>query len=241
MRRNSKLFISYEGTFTSQSSVHAPPRNAVNVEAGDEQTAGPSGVNQSISAVERLQRAFAKESRQQRSGRNSNYRHFENNSSSDNASCSAESSDDSDGENEVTMRQQEVTSGLVDTRQGSLGIEASANNTQGRQLGAKRKSTSQHVNAEVHVVPFDDQNIAIEETQRSFKVESDAINPNQKSNLSETDEHISQSSHIVEIHPEEQSSTARSLNSHSSDHNEHINENSGKCINGNEATYVAPI
>ena len=74
MRRNSKLFISYEGTFTSQSSVHAPPRNAVNVEAGDEQTAGPSGVNQSISAVERLQRAFAKESRQQRSGRNSNYR-----------------------------------------------------------------------------------------------------------------------------------------------------------------------
>jgi hypothetical protein len=215
------------GTFTSQSSVHAPPRNAVNVEAGDEQTAGPSGVNQSISAVERLQRAFAKESRQQRSGRNSNYRRFENNSSSDNASCSAESSDDSDGENEVTMRQQEVTSGLVDTRHRSLGIEASANNTQGRQLGAKRKSTSQHVNAEVHVVPFDDQNIATEETQRSNKVESDAINPNQKSNLSETDEHISQSSHIVEIHPEEQSSTARSLNSHSSDHNEHINENSG--------------
>ena len=157
----------------------------MNVEAGDEQTAGPSGVNQSISAVERLQRAFAKESRQQRSGRNSNYRRFENNSSSDNPSCSAESSDDSDGENEVTMRQQEVTSGLVDTRHRSLGIEASANNTQGRQLGAKRKSTSQHVNAEVHVVPFDDQNIAIEETQRSNKVESDAINPNQKSNLSE--------------------------------------------------------
>ena len=176
------------------------------------QVAGPSGLNrQRLSAVEKLQRAFAKESRQIRRGRDANYRRFQNETSSDNEYHSAELSDDtSDDEQGSTSHQQRsVTGENVETQQVSpptTGVFARCST--GHRLGAKGKSSARHVNAEVHVAPLDDETVVRQEANShslSRDNKSSDDNTSQRSqncDLSEKRSNNSRESHVVEIHPE---------------------------------------
>ena len=201
------LDFSIIGTFTSQSSVHAPPRSA-NLGSDDQQRAGPSGTNRSnLSAVEKLQRAFARESRQQNLERDPRYRHFQNNSSSDNDYQSENlSNDSSDDENTSLFNQQSRNT------QESSSASAYPENTvshgdYNRPSGSKSKNSARNVSAEVHVVPLDDKNVEILEQEESSRVnDSSASGDNSRSQVNELSDNQekSQLSHIVEIHADEE-------------------------------------
>lgn len=169
----------------------------------------------SLSAVEKLQRAFAKEKRQLRRKKDANYRRFQNENSSDNEHRSAELSDDTtDDEHEATMhpQQRRVSGEKIKTRVSPPATEVVAHCSMGRHLGGKGKSSSRHVNAEVHVVPFDDKNVVMQEVQRNVLAETnqsvvdDISQRSQISDLSERRASNSPQSHVVEIHPELQAS-----------------------------------
>ena len=157
-----------------------------------------------LSAVEKLQRAFAKESRPLRRGRDNGYRNFENDSSSDNEYRSNELSDESsDDERHAVMHHQSRTDEELGNAQASLEANITANSSV-RQIGSKGKNSARHINAEVHVIPFDDKNVELYEAQRNNLLKTDQSNVGDNSQRSQNNElsETSQDSHIVEIHPD---------------------------------------
>ena len=184
--------------------MHAPPRNTTINSEEDQQVAGPSGLHRNnLSAVEKLQRAFAKESRSLRHGRDTGYRNFQNDSSSDNEYRSAGISDESSDE-DASIQQQRRTDGELNTAQAGLVTNDPENNSVIRQLGAKAKNSARHVSAEVHVIPFDDKCVEVNEAQSNILLkteQSDFGDISQRTQNNELSE-ASQDSHIVEIHPD---------------------------------------
>ena len=210
------LIPSIIGTFTSQSSVHAPPRNA-NLGSDDHQRAGPSGTNRSnLSAVERLQRAFARESRQQNVERDPRYRHFQNNSSSDNDYQSENlSNDSSDDENTSSLFYQQSRNTQESISASACPENMVSHGDDSRPSGSKSKNSARHVSAEVHVVPLDDKNVEILEQEESTRVnDSSASGDSSRSQLNELSDNQekSQLSHIVEIHADEEEVQSSEVN-----------------------------
>ena len=187
------------GTFTSQSSVHAPPGNVtINSAEADGQMAGPSRVNpRNISAVEKLQRAFARESVQFRRGRGVRHNRFENESSDVNHSTeSSDSTSDEEDRPTSTLEPQRASANEAHSiYRASQDLEGAV------QSGARAKLSARHVNAEVHVVPLDDKSVGngteIEESN-GLDCQND-----QKNNLSEPNARKHEDSHVVEIHTEQ--------------------------------------
>ena len=198
------------GTFTSQSSVHAPPRNT-NATSHDQQLAGPSGLNRAnISTVERLQRAFARESRQQGSA-DPRYRHIQENNSSENEYQSENLSDDSSDDETTASMFHPQSRNLHETGNASAGPERVVlQGDTNRQSGAKSKASARHVSAEVHVVPLDDRNVEEHENEQinslrvNQSIASSDSSRSQNNELSENTQTSSQGNHIVEIHADEE-------------------------------------
>ena len=241
---------SHIGTFTSQSSVDDPPNVNVNSAEGDGQRAGPSGTNhQNLSAVERLQRAFARETRESKRRREEARRNLMNDSSSDDEYNPGISTDDtSDDEEQATSphHQYRRTSGGNDVQNrvrsadgaiGGVGLDLQPPT---QALGARSKTTARHVNAEVHVVPLDDRNVTAGEngevdTNTGYNVTIRKKSSKKKSehNLSETTTSQRNNSHTVEIHPEQLQGPPSGTNSRhsrgaSSSSTDHTTE-TGRC------------
>ena len=208
------------GTFTSQSSVDDPPNVNVNSAEGDGQRAGPSGTNQqNLSAVERLQRAFARETRESKRRREEARRNLMNDSSSDDEYNAGISTDDtSDDEEQATYPRQQYSrtsdsndvQNRVHSAGGAIGGAGLDLQPPTHALGARSKTTARHVNAEVHVVPLDDRNVTAGQNEAVNTNTGDKVTIRKKSskkksepNLSETSTSQRNNSHIVEIHPEQ--------------------------------------
>ena len=157
-----------------------------------------------LSAVEKLQRAFAKESRPFRRRRDNSYRNFQNDSSSDNEYRSTELSDESSDEEEhAAVHQQRQPDEGLSSAQACLEADVTTNSSV-RQIGSKGKNSARHVSAEVHVIPFDDKNVEVYEVQSNNLVKTDQSDVGDISQRSQNNElsETSQDSHIVEIHPD---------------------------------------
>lgn len=170
-----------------------------------------------MSAVEKLQRAFARESTQNRD-RDTRYRHFRDHNSSDNDQSDNISDDSSDDENTAALFHQQSRNTQESCNANEAQEQRNSHSDINRPSGSKSKNSARHVSAEVHVAPLDDKNVEVHENEESNLLRENNLNTNGDSNrshineLSDNNQTTSQLSHIVEIHADEQEMQSNDVN-----------------------------